>query len=81
MCSHAPSCPNSSATDAAAARVIADHTEQGWSLLCNRVILFTDGEMLRPTLDRPQQCRAIARQGKQKVSTRCAFGRSAGRRR
>jgi hypothetical protein len=27
--------------------VVADHCEQGWSLLCNGVVLFTDaGELL-----------------------------------
>jgi hypothetical protein len=35
------------ATDREAARVIAHHPEQGWSLLCNGVVLFDDtGELL-----------------------------------
>jgi hypothetical protein len=29
-----------------AARVVADHLEQGWSLLCNGVVLFEDGGAL-----------------------------------
>ena len=33
--------------DRAAARIKAEHTDQGWSLLCNGVVLFTDdGELL-----------------------------------
>jgi hypothetical protein len=32
--------------DRTAARVLACHAEQGWSLLCNGVVLFDDGEML-----------------------------------
>jgi hypothetical protein len=46
-CSHIPACPSASAPDRAAARIKADHTDQGWSLLCNGVVLFTDeGELL-----------------------------------
>lgn len=46
-CTHNPPCP--SATDSAhdAARVVATHPEQGWSLLCNGVVVFEDtGEIL-----------------------------------
>ena len=46
-CTHAPACPE--ATDAArdAAHVLVAHPEQGWSLLCNGVVLFEDtGELL-----------------------------------
>lgn len=47
MCSHQPTCPAAKATDREAAKVIAHHPEQGWSLLCNGVILFEDtGELL-----------------------------------
>jgi hypothetical protein len=28
--------------------VVSDHPEQGWSLLCNGVISFTDGGALLP---------------------------------
>ena len=47
MCQHKPHCPGSRAPDRMAARVVAGHPEQGWSLLCNGVILFEDaGELL-----------------------------------
>ena len=47
MCPHSPSCPASDASDHAAARTVAAHPEQGWSLLCNGVIVFDDtGELL-----------------------------------
>jgi hypothetical protein len=31
-----------------AARVAASHPEQGWSLLCNGIVLFDDAGMLLP---------------------------------
>ena len=47
MCQHQPACPAADAIDRDAARVIASFPEQGWSLLCNGVILFEDtGELL-----------------------------------
>lgn len=47
MCSHEPACPSSEHFDREAARVLAAHPEQGWSLLCNGVVLFEDtGELL-----------------------------------
>ena len=48
MCSHWPSCPPATAPDHAAARTVVSHAaEQGWSLLCNGVVLFVDaGELL-----------------------------------
>jgi hypothetical protein len=47
MCQHQPPCPAADAPDHAAARAIACHPEQGWSLLCNGVVLFDDtGELL-----------------------------------
>ncbi len=46
-CPHRPPCPAPSAPDRGAAHVIASHPEQGWSLLCNGVVLFEDtGELL-----------------------------------
>ena len=46
---HQPTCP---ATDGAASPVaactVAAHPEQGWSLLCNGVVLFDDGGYLLP---------------------------------
>lgn len=47
MCAHTPPCPTAEAPDREAARPIACHPEQGWSLLCNQVLLFEDtGELL-----------------------------------
>ncbi len=47
MCPHQPECPPANAVDHDAARMIACHPEQGWSLLCNGVIVFEDtGELL-----------------------------------
>ncbi|SDG73167.1 hypothetical protein SAMN05421505_107108 [Sinosporangium album] len=47
MCPHQPTCPSAEAPDRDAARTLAAHPEQGWSLLCNGVVLFDDtGELL-----------------------------------
>jgi hypothetical protein len=47
MCQHRPACPSADAADRDAAHTIATHPEQGWSLLCNGVVLFDDtGELL-----------------------------------
>ena len=47
MCPHSPICPAFDAPDHDAACTIARHPEQGWSLLCNGVIVFDDdGELL-----------------------------------
>jgi hypothetical protein len=47
MCTHVPPCPEAAETDHDAAKVIAAHPEQGWSLLCNGVVAFDDtGELL-----------------------------------
>jgi Family of unknown function (DUF5999) len=47
MCSHQPPCPTADARGREAARVVAAHPDQGWSLLCNGVVLFEDtGELL-----------------------------------
>lgn len=47
MCQHDPQCPPADATDRDAARVVSSHPEQGWSRLCNGVIVFDDtGELL-----------------------------------
>jgi hypothetical protein len=48
MCQHRTTCPPPGAPDRAAARVVAAHPEQGWSLLCNGVVLFEDGGVLLP---------------------------------
>lgn len=47
MCKHQPPCPRADATDHWAALVTRGHPEQGWSLLCNGVVMFDDtGELL-----------------------------------
>jgi Family of unknown function (DUF5999) len=47
MCQHTPRCPDAQAPDRSLARVLASHPEQGWSLLCNGVVLFDDaGELI-----------------------------------
>ena len=48
MCQHQPRCPEWQASDHSAARIVADQPEQGWSLLCNGVVLFDDGGELLP---------------------------------
>jgi hypothetical protein len=46
-CRHCPQCPPAGRDDRDAAAVIASHPEQGWSLLCNGVVIFDDlGELL-----------------------------------
>jgi len=46
-CRHLPRCPAATAPDRDAAHTVATHPEQGWSLLCNGVVLFDDtGELL-----------------------------------
>jgi Family of unknown function (DUF5999) len=46
-CPHLPRCPAATAPDRDAAHTVAAHPEQGWSLLCNGVVLFDDtGELL-----------------------------------
>ncbi len=47
MCPHSTTCPEADSPDADAARVVASHPEQGWSLLCNGIVRFDDtGELL-----------------------------------
>jgi hypothetical protein len=46
-CTHSPTCPGAADADHDAARVVSRHPEQGWSLLCNGVVVFDDtGEIL-----------------------------------
>ena len=47
MCPHTPPCPAPGEPDREAARTIISHPEQGWSLLCNGIVVFEDtGELL-----------------------------------
>jgi hypothetical protein len=46
-CLHHPHCPEAGAVNRDAAHVVAAFPQQGWSLLCNGVIMFEDtGELL-----------------------------------
>jgi len=47
-CPHQPPCPSPDAPDREAARVVAAHPEQGWSLLCNGVVALEDTGYLLP---------------------------------
>jgi hypothetical protein len=47
MCPHTPQCPDPKDPDREAARTIISRPEQGWSLLCNGIVVFEDtGELL-----------------------------------
>ena len=47
VCAHFPACPPAESAARDAARVVARQPQQGWSLLCNGVVLFDDtGELL-----------------------------------
>jgi hypothetical protein len=47
LCRHTPTCPSADSPDREAAHIIASHPEQGWSLLCNAVVVFDDtGDLL-----------------------------------
>ncbi|MFB7270660.1 DUF5999 family protein [Streptomyces sp. NPDC056244] len=47
MCTHVPLCPSADAPDRDAARSVRQAHAQGWSRLCNGVLLFEDtGELL-----------------------------------
>ena len=47
MCPHTPRCPDPGEPDREAARTVVSHPEQGWSLLCNGIVVFEDtGELL-----------------------------------
>ena len=81
MCPHTPPCPDASAPDREAAHTIASHPEQGWSLLCNGIVIFEDtGELLpdgasiaphRPTdlgFDRPARIVPARRAGDRRLT-------------
>lgn len=64
-CTHSPVCPAADSPDHDAARIRSSRPEQGWSLLCNGIVVFEDtGELLpdgriiaphRPTVRIPAQ--------------------------
>lgn len=47
-CRHEPPCPAATTSGRLAARIVASHPEQGWSLLCNGIITFEDGGTITP---------------------------------
>jgi Family of unknown function (DUF5999) len=62
MCEHQPRCPIAEAPDRDAARVVTAHPEQGWSLLCNGVVVFDDDGEILPDgriVDSPRTLRFI----------------------
>lgn len=64
MCTHQPQCPSAGDIARTAAHVITSHPEQGWSLLCNGIVLFDDGGLLLPggraEVPHTRACHAIA---------------------
>ncbi|MFI1726426.1 DUF5999 family protein [Streptomyces sp. NPDC020489] len=48
MCRHSEPCPTADSADSEAAVVVVSQPEQGWSLLCNGVIVFDDTGDVRP---------------------------------
>ena len=47
MCAHVLPCPSATTDDRVLAVPLSRHPEQGWTLLCNGVVLFDDdGELL-----------------------------------
>ena len=48
MCEHQPRCADALAPDRMAAHVVSGHPEQGWSLLCNGIVVFDDAGVLLP---------------------------------
>jgi hypothetical protein len=60
MCQHQQPCPTARARDALSAHVVASHFEQGWSLLCNGIIVFDDLGALLPDGRRIEPGRPLA---------------------
>jgi len=58
MCQHLPPCPPRQAADHRVARIIAEHWEQGWCLLCNGVVIFDDGGEFVPAPTGPDELHA-----------------------
>ena len=56
-CPHQPRCPDACAADRTGAKTMSGRPDQGWSLLCNGVVVFEDGGALLPggvAVARPQ---------------------------
>jgi hypothetical protein len=62
MCPHLPPCPDAADDDRVLAVPRSRRPEQGWTLLCNGVVLFDDGGELLPdgrvVLGRPRSLAA-----------------------
>lgn len=81
MCPHTPPCPSAQQPDREASRVISSHPEQGWSLLCNGLIVFEDTGGLLPdcSVVAPHRAKARvprqrARRDVQAAQSKVAFG-------
>ncbi|MFD6621487.1 MULTISPECIES: DUF5999 family protein [Streptomyces] len=48
MCQHVPPCPTADSADNQAARAVVVRYEQGWSRLCNGVVLLDDTGVILP---------------------------------
>ncbi|MGE5293099.1 MAG: DUF5999 family protein [Micromonosporaceae bacterium] len=59
-CQHHPRCPDALAPDRTAARAVASHPEQEWSLLYNGVVLFGDGGTFARVLPRRRNCGGLS---------------------
>ncbi|ONH61313.1 hypothetical protein CcI49_06925 [Frankia sp. CcI49] len=62
-CPHDPPCPAAEGADRDAAVVTSRHCDQGWSLLCNGVILFEDTGEILPTGRTVEPRRPLPRPG------------------
>jgi len=82
MCKHEVPCPDPLAPDRMAARVEVSHPEQGWSMLCNGVVLFDDagGPLPDGTEIVPQEGPPVLRQRARAVYMPAAFVVAAGAR-
>ena len=73
-CPHERKCPTADSPDREAAQTVAAHPEQGWSLLCNGVLLFEDTGELLPDgqIVAPHRPLAIAYEGRPQRSLTAA---------
>ncbi|MCG5218744.1 DUF5999 family protein [Streptosporangium soli] len=79
MCCHQPPCPSSNESDREAAHPVASYPEQGWSLLCNGIVLFEDtGGLLPDGRSIPPHGPAVELAGRTAAAVR-SYRRRAGR--
>ena len=91
MCAHVRSCPPATADDRVLAVPVSRHPEQGWTLLCNGVVVFDDTGVLlpdgtavdprRPAVSRPAATRQDNREVRAliaRIGAAQAAGRSLG---